>query len=154
MRLFGRPRLALGDRLAVDAALDEAFAPLRATTVPISAARVRAAARWRRPEPERLGRVSLLSRVGEISLAAVVSAFLFGSSIASLSASPAIPDVSRDPASAGEWTLNGRVALQRPMDSRATDYRTTAGDLAANAVLVRREALRTDRAPEPTRSDH
>ena len=34
--------------------------------------------------------------------------------------------------------LNGRNALQRPIDSRATDYRTTAGELAANAATARR----------------
>ena len=34
--------------------------------------------------------------------------------------------------------LNGRNALQRPMDSRATDFRTTAGDFAANAATARR----------------
>ena len=34
--------------------------------------------------------------------------------------------------------LNGRNALQRPMDSRATDFRTTAGAFAANAATARR----------------
>ena len=80
-------------------------------------------------------------------MAAVVSAFIFSASLASLSAVPEMPDLSRDPASAGEWVLNGRAALQRPMDSRATDYRTTAGDLAANAMTIRRDAS----SPEPSR---
>ena len=46
---------------------------------------------------------------------------------------PQVPDVSRDAVTAGEWMLNGRNALQRPMSSLATDYRTTAGEMAANA---------------------
>ena len=145
MKPFGRARLALEDRLAVDAALDEAFGPLRARTASIGAARVRAAVRWSRPEPRPLHGIALFARIGELSMAAVVSAFLFGASIASVA--PA-PDVSRDAVTAGEWMLNGRTALQRPIDSLATDYRTTAGDLAANAVTVRRETSRPDRARE------
>lgn len=153
MRLLGHPRLALDDRLAVDAALDDAFASLRLTTANISAARVRAAVRWSRPEPSRLRGIALLARIGELSTAAVVTAFLFGASVASLSAAPAMPDVSRDPVSAGEWMLNGRAALQRPMDSRATDYRTTVGDMATNAMIIRREASWTDHAEEPSLSN-
>ena len=143
MKLFGRVGLVLEDRLAVDAALDDAFGPLRARTANIGAARVRAAVRWGRPEPTPLRGIALVARIGELSMAAVVSAFLFGASIASVS--PAA-EVSRDAVSAGEWMLKGRTALQRPIDSLATDYRTTAGDLAANAVSVRREASRPDRA--------
>lgn len=149
MRLFGRPRLALDDRLVVDAALDEAFAPLRATTANISAARVRAAVRWSRPEPARLAGIALLARIGEVSMAAVISALVFSGTLASLSAVPEMPDISREPARSGEWVLNGRAAFQRPMDSRATDYRTTAGDLAANAVTIRRDAT-AQLSPEQT----
>ena len=46
--------------------------------------------------------------------------------------------MSRDAVTAGGWMLNGRNALQIPMSSLATDYRTTAGDMAANAATARR----------------
>ena len=146
MKLFGRVGLVLEDRLAVDAALDDAFGPLRARTASIGAARVRAAVRWTRPEP--LRGIALVTRIGELSMAAVVSAFLFGASIASVA--PA-PDVSRDAVTAGEWTLNGRTARQRPIVSRAADYRI-AGDDLVNAAVVRREARRPDPVPERTSS--
>ena len=142
MRAVGPRRLALDDRLAVDAALDEAFAPLRVRTANISAARVRAAVRWSRPEPRALRGFALLARIGELSTAAVISALVFGASLASVET---MPDGTRDAAQAGAWVLNGRAALQRPIDSRATDYRTMVGDLAANAATVRREATGADR---------
>jgi len=154
MKLFRPARLALldhPDRRIVDAALDEAFAPLRARTANIGAARVRAAVRWTPPAPRPLRGPALLARIGELSVAAVISAFLFGASFGAVS--PAPPDVSRDAVAAGRWTLNGRTALQRPIDSRAADYRLTAGDLADNAATARRAATRTDRAPERTSSN-
>jgi hypothetical protein len=138
MRLFGPARLALEDRLVVDAALDEAFAPLRAQTANIGAARVRAAVRWSPPEPARLRGFPLLARIGELSMVAVISAFVFSASLASLSATGAMPEGSRDAAVTGGWVLNGRNALQRPIDSLATDWRTTAGEIAANAAMVHR----------------
>ena len=46
MRLFGPAPLPLDERLTVDAALDDAFAPLRARTANVGPARVRAAVRW------------------------------------------------------------------------------------------------------------
>jgi hypothetical protein len=58
-----------------------------------------------------------------------------------------VPNVSRDAVTAGEWMLNGRNALQRPMSSLATDYRTTAGDMAANAATARRVEV-----PAPTQA--
>lgn len=154
MRLFGHARLAHDDRLAVDAAVDEAFAPLRARTANISAARVRAAVRWSKPEPTRLRGIPLLARIGEVSMAAVISAFVFSASLASISAIPVMPDDPRDPARSGQWTLNGRAALQRSIPSRATDYRTTAGDVATNAMIIRREASSTDRVLEPSSFNH
>jgi hypothetical protein len=147
MKLFAPSRLALEDRLEVDAALEEAFAPLRTRRANISPARVRAAVRWAPEQPQPFRGLALITRIAEVSVAAVVSAFLFGGSIAWVSP---VPDVSRDPAAAGEWMLNGRTALQRPMASRATDYRTIAGDIAANAVTIRREATRTERVAEQT----
>jgi hypothetical protein len=137
MRLFGPAPLPLDERLPVDAALDEAFAPLRARTANIGAARIRAAVRWSAPEPRRLSRLALIARVSELTVAAAISAFLFAGSVASVESGPAVPDVSRDAVTAGQWMLNGRNALQRPMNSLATDYRTTAGDMAANAATAR-----------------
>ena len=138
MKLFGPAPLPLDRRLPVDAALAEAFAPLRARSANVSAARVRAAVRWSAPEPRPLRGLALLTRVSELTVAAAISAFLFAGSVASVEALPAAPDVSRDAAASGEWMLNGRNALQRPIDSRASDYRTIAGDLAANAATARR----------------
>ena len=143
MRLFGPAPLPLDQRLPLDAALEEAFAPLRARTATVGPARVRAAVRWSSPEPRRLGGLALLARVSELSVAAAISALLFAGSVASITAVPDVPDVSRDAVSSDEWTLNGRNALQRPIDSRATDYRTIAGDLATNAALARHPAAPT-----------
>lgn len=137
MRLFGPAPLSLDDRLPVDAALDDAFAPLRARTANVGAARIRAAVRWSVPEPRKLRGLALLARVSELTVAAAISAFLFAGSVASVESVPQVPDTSRDAVTAGQWMLNGRNALQRPMSSLATDYRTTAGDMAANAATAR-----------------
>jgi hypothetical protein len=138
MRLLGPAPLPLDERLTVDAALRDAFAPLRARTSNVGPARVRAAVRWTASEPRRLGRLGLLVRVSELSIAAAISAFLFAGSVASVQTAPPVPDVSRDAVTAGEWMLNGRNALQRPITSLATDFRTTAGVMAANAATARR----------------
>ena len=144
MTQVGGPRLPLDQRLPLDAALDEAFGPLRSLTTRIGPARVRAAVRWSAPEPRPLRGLGLLTRLSELTVAAAISAFLFAGSVASVEAWPPMPDLSRDAATAGDRILNGRNALQRPIDSRATDYRTTAGDLAANAATARRVV---ERAP-------
>lgn len=136
MRLFGPAALQLDERLALDVALDEAFAPLRARTAPVGAARVRAAVRWSPSGHEPLRGVALLTRLSELTMAAAISAFLFAGAASSVAALPAVPDVSRNAVTAGEWMLNGRNALQRPIDSRATDYRTTAGDGADRKSVV------------------
>ena len=138
MRLFGPAPLSLDQRLPVDAALDDAFAPLRRRTANIGAARIRAAVRWTAPEPRRLGGLALLARASELTVAAAISAFLFAGTVASVESVPRVSDVSRDAVTAGGWMLNGRNALQRPVSSLATDYRTTAGDMAANAAIARR----------------
>ncbi len=143
MRLFGPAPLPLDQRLPLDAALEDAFAPLRSRTANVGPARVRAAVRWASPEPRRLRGLALLTRASELTVAAAISAFLFAGSVASITSLPTVPDVSRDAVSSGEWTLNGRNALQRPIDSLATDYRTIAGDLATNAALARRPAAPT-----------
>ena len=138
MKRFGPAPLPFDQRVGVDALLEDAFAPLRARTATVGPARVRAAVRWSAPEPRPLRGLSLLSRVSELTVAAAISAFLFAGSVASVQSIPAVPDVSRDAVTSGEWMLNGRNALQRPMDSLATDYRTTAGTMAANAATARR----------------
>lgn len=143
MRLFGPAPLPLDQRLPLDAALEDAFAPLRARTARVGPARVRAAVRWTSPEASRLGGLALLARASELTVAAAISAFLFAGSVASITAVPPVPDVSRDAAVSGEWTLNGRNALQRPIDSLATDYRTIAGEVATNAAIARRPAAPT-----------
>jgi len=138
MRLFGPAPLPLDERLTVDAALEDAFAPLRARTANVGPARVRAAVRWSASEPPTRSRLALLGRLSELTVAAAISAFLFAGSVASVETAPPVPDVSRDAVTAGEWMLNGRNALQRPITSLATDYRTTAGAMAANAATARR----------------
>jgi hypothetical protein len=138
MRLFGPAPLPLDERLTVDAALEDAFGPLRARTANVGPARVRAAVRWSAAEPPKRSRLALLGRVSELTVAAAISAFLFAGSVASVETAPPVPDVSRDAVTAGEWMLNGRNALQRPIESLATDYRTTAGAMAANAATARR----------------
>jgi len=148
MRLFGPAPLPLDERLTVDAALEDAFAPLRARTANVGPARVRAAVRWSASEPPTRSRLALLGRVSELTVAAAISAFLFAGSVASVETAPPVPDVSRDAVTAGEWMLNGRNALQRPITSLATDYRTTAGLLAANAASARR----TEEPVTPTQS--
>lgn len=138
MRLFGAAPLPLDHRLPLDAALDDAYAPLRARTATVSPARVRAAVRWSSPEPRRLGGLALLARLSELTVAAAISAFLFAGAVASVESLPAVPDVSRDAVTAGGWMLNGRNAFQRPISSQFADYRTIAGDMAANAATARR----------------
>jgi hypothetical protein len=142
MRLFGPAPLPLDERVPLDAALEEAFAPLRARTASVGPSRVRAAVRWSAPESGRLRGLALLTRVSELTVAAAISAFLFAGSVASITV-PSVPDVSRDAVSSGVWTLNGRNALQRPIDSLATDYRTIAGEVATNAAMARRLAAPT-----------
>jgi len=138
MKLSRPAPLPLDQRLPLDAALDDAFAPLRGRSANIGPARVRAAVRWTPSEPRGIGRLALLARASELTVAAAISAFLFAGSVASVQTAPPVPDVSRDAVTAGEWMLNGRNALQRPMSSLATDYRTTVGDMAANAATARR----------------
>lgn len=138
MKLFGPAPLSLEQRRPVDVALDDAFAPLRARTVNLGPARVRAAVRWTAPEPPQLQGLALLTRVSELTLAAAICAFLFAGSAASLVAAPAVPDMTRDAATSTTRVLNGRLAYQPPIDPHPTDFRSTVGHGAANAALARR----------------
>lgn len=138
MRRFGPAPLPLDHRLLLDVALQDAFAPLRARTATVGAARVRAAVRWSSSEPRKLGGLALLTRLSELTVAAAISAFVFAGAVGSVGSVPAVPDLSRDAVTAGGRMLNGRNAFQRPISSRFADYRMTAGDLAANAAIARR----------------
>ena len=147
MRVFGRAALPLEGRLPLDAALEEAFGPLRARTANVGPARVRAAVRWAAPEPVALRGLTLVGRISDLSLAAVVSAFIFAGSVVSMVAVPAVPDVTRDAAVSATWELNGRLAFQPPVDPHAADGRMTVHEFAANGATVRRTEV-----PEPANS--
>lgn len=91
MRLFRRA-VTPEERIVLDRLLDDAFAPARARTVPLSAARVRARLAWERQPPVSPGwrAVALLGRLGEVSLGLGVSAMLFAGALGGL-ATPAEP---------------------------------------------------------------
>ena len=74
--------LPLDQRLRLDAALEEAFAPLRASDASVSPARVRAAVRWAPTESPRLQGAALLGRAGELATAVAAAAFVFAASLA------------------------------------------------------------------------
>ena len=93
--MSARERLTLSDQLAVEGALDLAFAPLAACRSTASAARVRAAARWGTAgtvAPQRsMGVVALRRSVGVVALrrsraawAVRVAEHLFAASVAAL----------------------------------------------------------------------
>ena len=71
--------LPLEEQLDLDRLFDDAFAPGRARTAPISAARVRARLAWDRPPQANAGwrGVALLARLSESSLALGMTAILF-----------------------------------------------------------------------------
>jgi len=68
--------------LRLDAALDEAFAPLREIGTNVSAARVRAAVRWAPAGPPPLRGAALFGRAGELATAVAAAAFVFAVSLA------------------------------------------------------------------------
>lgn len=138
MKVFGRSALPLDQRLPLDAALEDAFVPLRALTASVGAARVRAAVRWSSPATPPLRGLALFTRISELSLAAAISAFLFVGAVGAAQAAPAGPDVSRNAAAAGEWILNGRLAFQRPISSQVSDHRDSGDGVASNAAIARR----------------
>ena len=84
--MLRRDRLSLDDQVRLEAALRDAFAPLRARRAPLSAARVRAAVRWEAPPPPRLGGLALIGRLGELSTVMAVAAIVFAGAL-----SPALP---------------------------------------------------------------
>lgn len=82
-----RDVLSLGERLEVEAALDEAFAPLRARRSGLSPLRVRAAVRWGRgaPAPARApaayGWSGAIARLSELSVAVGMGALIFAAAL-------------------------------------------------------------------------
>ena len=72
--------LPLEQRVRLDTALEEAFAPLRASGTSLSPARVRAAIRWTPAAPPPLRGAALFGRAGELATAA--AAFVFAASLA------------------------------------------------------------------------
>ena len=132
--------LDVAERLRLEAAIDDAFAPLRLRTASVGPARARAAARWRRPdEPDGLRGFAFFSRLSELSVAVAVTAFLFSGSLLSAVA-PRQPDGSAATAAALGRTLNGRLADQHPITSTVADARAWRADEALNAAALRRQA--------------
>lgn len=68
---------ALADLRATAVALQRAYAPLRTETVDLSPARARLAARAPLPAPHTVRVARLTSKMGEVALAAAVTAFAF-----------------------------------------------------------------------------
>lgn len=78
----GARGLGLGERLEVEAALETAFAPLRARRSTVGPTRVRAAVRWGRAEPQPpVPRAAAISRISELGIAVGMSAFLFAAAL-------------------------------------------------------------------------
>jgi hypothetical protein len=70
--------LGTAERLDLDAALEDAFEPLRAARTSLSPLRVRAAVRWGRgATPRSLRWARLVARASEMSVAAGMTAILF-----------------------------------------------------------------------------
>lgn len=139
MNLLGSTPLPLDDRLAVDALLDEAFAPLRTRTTTIGPARVRAAVRWSPAEPRGVRGAALLARVSQLTLAAAISAFVFTGSVASLVAEPSFDATTRDAGLSESRVLNGRIAFQPSAAPHESSVSGVVDDeFAVNAATARR----------------
>lgn len=81
-------RLPIEEQIALDRLLDQAFAPARARSATISAARVRARVAWQRETPPSRGwrAVALLGRLGEASLALGMTVILFAGALGGVGA--------------------------------------------------------------------
>jgi hypothetical protein len=78
--------LGLGERLEVEAALETAFAPLRARRSTVGPTRVRAAVRWGRAEPQApVPWAAAVSRISELGMAVGMAAFVFAAALTSVS---------------------------------------------------------------------
>lgn len=77
--------LGLAERLEVEAALESAFAPLRARRTSVGPTRIRAAVSWGRGGPEpAVPWAGTLRRISELGIAVGMSAFVFAASLASV----------------------------------------------------------------------
>lgn len=79
--------LDLAERLDAEAAIDAAFAPLRARRSTVGATRVRAAVRWGRGGdalPEAVPWAGAMRRISELGMAVGMSAFVFAASLSSV----------------------------------------------------------------------
>jgi len=87
-----RSTLSLPERLEVEAAIDAAFAPLRARRTDLSPLRVRAAVRWGRGRdadaPSAVRWSGAVRRLSELSMAVGMSVLMFGAALG-----PALPEV-------------------------------------------------------------
>ncbi|MGH2378289.1 MAG: hypothetical protein ACRDGT_07405 [Candidatus Limnocylindria bacterium] len=84
--------LGLGERLEVEAAIENAFAPLRARRSTVGPTRVRAAVRWGRAEPRPPVRwAAAVSRISELGIAVGMSAFVFAAALASVPGTAPVP---------------------------------------------------------------
>ena len=115
--MSGRRTLSLGERLEVEAALDSAFADLRARHTEVSPLRVRAAVRWGRgvePRPPAALRwSSTVRRISELSVAVGMSVMMFGAALG-----PAQPEARPEPMSGavpGIRTAGPTLDQQREM---------------------------------------
>ena len=142
---------AYADLIAVSVAVDRAYAPLRATSVTLSPARVRLA--LRRPDAVptsvRLGRLS--ARFTEVALAAAVTAFAFVGS-ASVAPTPAIVEettveapaatstTSAEGATIIRWFRIGRYAVTPDVVEPAV-ARPSRGDVVTQPGLHDRATL-------------
>ena len=106
--------LPLEQRVRLDTALEEAFAPLRVSGTGVSPARVRAAIRWTPSGPPPLRGAALFGRAGELATAVAAAAFVFAASLAPV----APPDASGATASstlpADVVRVAPGLALDRP----------------------------------------
>lgn len=85
------PAMGLGERLEVEAALETAFAPLRARRSGVGPTRIRAAVRWGRAQGQPpVAWAAAVSRISELGLAVGMSALVFAGALASV-APPAVP---------------------------------------------------------------
>lgn len=112
MRRIVRP-LPLDQRLRLDAALQDAYAPLRHAGTGLSPSRVRAAVRWTPTGTPPLRGVALLGRAGELATAVAAAAFVFAASLAPLTQSG--PSGTGLPsAAADEVRVRPGLSLDRP----------------------------------------
>lgn len=112
MRPDARP-LPLDQRLRLDAALQDAYAPLRLAGTGLSPSRVRAAVRWTPPVTPPLRGVALLGRAGELATAVAAAAFVFAASLAPL-AQANLSGAGLPSATADEVRVRSGLSLDQP----------------------------------------